>query len=151
MSVAALSGNDIFIVNNQIIRDLAVGTVLELTFPNEKAGIKVGKNGNAIYGQNQSGRIAEVKAILVRGSSDDIFLSSQLAKQDLNFAGTVLLIGSYVKKIGDGKGNITSDKYILSGGIFIKGIPAKTNTEGEAEQSQAEYVIRFAQSDRTLT
>ncbi len=151
MATIAMSGNDVIIINNRLLRDFAVGNVAELTLPNEIANLKTGKNGNSIYGLNNSGRMCELKLLLVRGSSDDVFLNSLLSQQQLNFAGTVLMIGQLIKKIGDGAGNITSDTYNLNGGIFTKQVPAKTNTEGEAEQSLAEYAMKFANSPRTLS
>jgi hypothetical protein len=150
MTTIAMSGNDVIIINNTVITDLGVGNVAELTLPNEIANVKTGKNGNSIYGLNYSGRICDFKLMVIRGSANDGFLNSLLAQQNLNFAGTVLLIGQFIKKIGDGKGNITSDTYNLSGGIFTKQVGAKTNTEGEAEQSQSEYMIKFSNNQRTL-
>ena len=58
-----------------------------------------------------------------------------------NFAGFVLLTGQFVKKLGDGKGNITSDVYNTSGGIFTKQVHATMNVEGDTNQSVAEYEI----------
>ena len=151
MGVIAMSGNDVWILNNRSIFDFAVGNVSELTLPNNIADVKTGKNGNSIYGLNYSGRICEFKAMIVRGSPDDIFLNALLAQQQLNFAGFPLIFGQFIKKIGDGRGNITSDTYNLNGGIFLKSVPAKTNTEGEPEQSVAEYHLKFANNPRTLS
>lgn len=151
MGSVALSGSDTININNQVLADLADGNCVELSFPNDIANVKTGKNGNSIYGLNESGKQCEVKVRVLRGSTDDKFLNNLLAQQNANFAGTVLLIGQFIKKIGDGLGNITSDTYIMSGGVFTKQVEGKTNVEGETEQSVAVYTIRFSNAPRVLT
>lgn len=151
MSTIALSGADTININNTILTDLADGNSIEMTFPNDIANVKTGKNGNSIYGLNESGKQCETKVRVVRGGATDKFLNNLLAQQQANFAGTVLLIGQFIKKIGDGQGNITSDTYIMSGGVFTKIPEAKTNVEGETEQSVAIYTIKWSNAPRVLT
>src|ERR1017187_5166086 len=151
MGAVALSGQDTIILNSQVLVGLADANFVELTFPNDIANVKTGKNGNSIYGFNESGKQCEVKIRVLRGSTDDKFLNNLLTQQQLNFAGTVLLIGQFIKKIGDGAGNITSDTYIMSGGVFTKIPEAKSNAEGETEQSLAIYTIKFTNAPRVLT
>ena len=151
MATVAMSGSDSIQINNTILTDLADGDCIVLEFPNEIASVKTGKNGNAIYGLNESGKQATVRIRLIRGSADDKFMNNLLAQQQANFAGTVLLIGEFAKLIGDGKGNITNDIYITSGGVFTKQVMGKTNVEGDSTQSVAEYEIRFSNSPRALT
>lgn len=146
----ALSGNDTVMINNRIFKDLADGDCAALTFPNDIAQLKTGKNGNAIYGLNESGRQAEFKLRLVRGSADDKFMNNLLVQQQADFAGTILMFGQFVKKLGDGAGNITSDTYIVSGGVFNKEVEAKTNVEGDTEQSVAIYMIKFSNAPRAI-
>lgn len=151
MPTIALSGSDTIVLNNQPIVDLADGNCVELTFPNDIANVKTGKNGNSIYGLNETGKQCEVKLRVIRASADDKFLNGLLAQQQANFAGTVLMIGQFIKKIGDGQGNIASDTYILSGGIFSKQIEGKNNVEGEAEQSVAMYTLKFSNAPRVIS
>lgn len=151
MSSVALSGNDTVVINNRPLSDFADGTCAELTYPTDIANVKTGKNGNAVFGLNESGKQAELKLRVIRGSGDDKFLLNLLSQQQANFAGTVLLIGQFIKKLGDGLGNITSDTYITSGGVFTKQIEGKTNVEGETDQSVAMYMIRFSSAVRVLT
>lgn len=146
-----MSGNDTINLNNRIFSDLADGSCVELTFPNDIANVKTGKNGNSIYGLNESGKQCEVKVRVVRGSSDDKFLNGLLAQQQLNFAGMVLLVGQFIKKLGDGRGNILSDTYVMSGGVFTKQVEAKSNVEGETEQSISIYTLKFSNAPRALT
>lgn len=151
MTTVALSGSDTISINNRVLSDLADGNSVELTYPNEIANVKTGKNGNSIYGLNESGRQSEAKIRLIRGSSDDRYMNNLLSQQQANFAGTVLLNGQFIKKIGDGKGNVSSDTYVSSGGIFTKLVEAKTNADGETEQSVAIYTIKFANTPRAIT
>lgn len=151
MPTIAMSGNDTINLNNRIFSDLADGSCVELTFPNDIANVKTGKNGNSIYGLNESGKQCEVKVRVVRGSSDDKFLNGLLAQQQLNFAGMVLLVGQFIKKLGDGRGNILSDTYVMSGGVFTKQVEAKSNVEGETEQSISIYTLKFSNAPRALT
>lgn len=151
MSTIALSGNDTVNLNNRVFTDFADGNCVELTFPNDIANVKTGKNGNSIYGLNASGKQAEMKMRIIRGSSDDKFLNNLLAQQQANFEGTVLLQGTFIKKLGDGLGNVASDTYIMSGGIFVKIPEAKSNVEGETEQSIAIYTIKFSNAPRVIT
>lgn len=151
MSTVAMSGADTIMINNRILSDLADGDCVDITFPNDIAQVKTGKNGNSIYGLNESGKQAEAKLRVIRGSGDDKFLNNLLQQQQVNYAGTVLAIGEFIKKIGDGAGNITSDTYILSGGIFNKQVEGKMNVEGNTDQSIAIYSLKFSNSPRVLT
>jgi hypothetical protein len=151
MSSVALSGSDVVNINNRIFNDLPDADCFVLTFPNAISQTKTGKNGNSIYGLNESGRQCEAVVRVLRGSADDKYLLNLLTQQQSNFAGTVLLIGEFVKQIGDGAGNIASDTYILSGGVFDKQVEAKMNTEGDTEQSIATYHMKFTNSPRVLT
>lgn len=151
MSTVALSGNDVVMINDRIFADLADGDAAVLSFPNDIANVKTGKNGNSIYGLNESGKQCELVVRIIRGSSDDKFMNGLLTQQQANFAGTVLMVGELIKKIGDGVGNQQFDTYILSGGVFTKQIPAKSNVEGDTEQSVAVYTMKFSLAPRVIT
>ena len=151
MSQVAMSGQDTVTINNHLFTGLADQNYLELTFPNEIVNVKTGKNGNSIYGFNETGKQCEVKIRVLRNSADDAFLNGLLQQQQANFPGMVLLQGQFVKKVGDGQGNITSDTYILSGGVFVKQVEGKSNAEGDVEQSLALYHMKFTNAPRVLT
>ena len=151
MSQVALSGQDTVIINNYVFTGLADENYVDLTFPNDIANVKTGKNGNSIYGFNATGKQCEVKIRVLRGSADDQFLNGLLASQQLQFAATILMTGQFIKKIGDGQGNITSDTYIMSGGVFTKIPEAKANSSGDTEQSLAIYTLKFTNAPRVLT
>ena len=151
MSTVAMSGQDTIMINNRILADLGVGDCVALTYPNEIANVKTGKNGNSIYGFNASGKQCDVILSVVRGSKDDKFLNNLLSQQQNNFAGTVLMIGEFTKQLGDGTGKISNDTYILSGGIFTKAIEGKSNVEGDTEQSLCHYHMKFSNAPRVIT
>lgn len=151
MSTVAMSGLDTIKINNRILADLADADAVALTFPNEIASVKTGKNGNSLFSANETGRQAEVAIRVVRGSSDDKFLNNLLSQQIANFAGFILMTGEFVKRIGDGLGSVASDTYINSGGVFSKQVEAKSNAEGDSEQSVSIYTIKFSNSPRVIT
>lgn len=151
MPTIALSGADTINLNNRVLTDLADGNCVELTYPTEIANVKTGKNGNSIYGLNESGKQAELSIRVIRGSNDDKWLNNLLAQQQANFAGTVLLVGQFIKKLGDGAGNVASDTYIASGGVFTKGVEAKSNVDGETDQSISVYKMKFSNAPRVIS
>lgn len=150
MSVVSLSGNDVLKINERILADFASDDIATLTFPNDLAALKTGKNGNTIYASNETGKQAELVLKVIRGSSDDKYLSNLLNSQKLNFANFILMTGEMIKRIGDGTGKIISDTYILSGGVFKKEVEAKSNVSGDVEQSISTYNMMFAIAPRAL-
>jgi hypothetical protein len=150
MNVVAMSGNDTIVLNGRVLNDLADGNCIELTYNSDIAAVKTGKNGNSVYALNETGNNADVKVVIVRGSDDDKFLLNLLNNQQNNFAGTILLVGQFVKKVGDGSGNITNDVYNLSGGIFKKQTSGMFNVEGETKQATVEYEMVFSNAPRAL-
>lgn len=151
MNGISLTGNDTITINNRVISDLANGDCAMLTFPNDSSEIETGKNGNAVYGLNESGKRGDLVLRVLRGSADDKYLNNLYSQQQANFSGFVLMFGEVIKKVGDGKGNITNDTYICSGGVFGKGVEAKTNVQGDVEQSVSIWTIKYAQAIRALT
>lgn len=150
MAAVALSGSDTIKINNKILADFADGDVAVLNFPNELANVKTGKNGNSIYSFNETGRQCELVLRVIRGSADDKFMQSLLSSMKANFSSFILMTGEFIKKVGDGAGNLTNDTYVMSGGIFTKDIEAKSNTEGDAAQSVVVYTMKFANGPRAI-
>lgn len=151
MSTVAMTGSDTININNHVFNDLATGTCVELTYPDKIAKMKVGKNGNTIYALNETGKRAELTVRVIRGSNDDKFMLNLLTQQQANFAGFPLMPGEFIKKIGDGKGNIASDTYILGGGIFEEQPKALMNVEGDENQSMTEYKLGFSNVPRAIS
>lgn len=150
-NAVSLTGQDTVIVSDRVLTDFADQDCGMLEFENDLATVKTGKNGNSIYAQNTPGNQAKLTLRLLRGSGDDKFMNGLLQAQQANFSGMVLLTGEFNKKVGDGRGNITTDSYLTYGGIFTKIPGAKTNAEGDTEQSVAIYTVTFSNGVRAIT
>lgn len=150
MPTSALSGSDTITINNRVLQDFADQNVGDLSFPNNVAVLKTGKNLNTLYAQNTTGYQANLKLRLLRGGADDQFMLGLYNNYQINPAGFILLTGSIVKVIGDGKGNIQNDTYTLVGGIFIKAQPVISNPEGNTEQNITMYEMMFSNAPRSI-
>lgn len=151
METVTLSGQDTVKINDRILNDLADGDAVMIEFPNDIAAVKVGKNGNALFSLNESGKQGDVTLRVMRGSSDDKFIQNLLSAQQLDFASFNLMSGEFTKRLGDGAGNITLDNYIMSGGIHSKPVAGKSNVEGDTGQGVSEYKLKFSKALRVLT
>jgi hypothetical protein len=151
MAVVSMSGDDTIILNNRVLKDFGDGDVIKVTFETDIANVKTGKNGNSIFGLNTTGQQATVELRLIRGASDDVFLNSLQAQQTNNFSGFALIYGQFIKKIGNGAGKIAKDTYILQGGVFVRPVDGVSNVEGNTDQSQSIYRLKFSGATRTVT
>jgi hypothetical protein len=143
MGSVSLSGTDVIQINGRILTDLGEGNPVEVTFPNDQAVMKVGKNGNVIYAFNASGQVVEAKIRILLGTADDQFLNSLLQTMINDFSGFILMTGQFSKRVGDGQGTFNTKVYQMGGGIFKKTPDAKTAAEGDTDQSIAEYHLMF--------
>ena len=150
MATQSLTGSDTISIDGIPLIDLGDGDVGSLTYPNELVGVKTGKNGNSIFALNETGDQADLVLRVLRGSKDDKTLNSRLVSMKADFAGFVTITGQVIKKVGDGKGNVTNDIYDLSGGVFSKRVETISNVEGNTDQSLAIYNIKFTNSPRSL-
>ena len=150
MPTVSLSGNDTVLLGNRVFTDVADGDYFTFTFPNELAAVKTGKNGNSIFALNATGKQAEATLRLIRRSSDDKFMDALLQQQLNDFAGFSLLLGVFVKRAGDGQGNVTNDTYRMAGGMFSHQVDAKSNAEGDTDQSVSVYRLRFTNAERAI-
>lgn len=150
MNSVALTGNDTIILNSRSLTDLSDQDTCSLTFNNNIMEVKTGKNGNSIYTVNSTGENVEVMLRVIRGSNDDKFLNNLLNVQKQSPQTFILMTGEFIKKIGDGQGNVTKDTYLLSGGVFSKNIDAKENVEGDTESAVSVYALMFSKAPRNL-
>lgn len=143
MAGVSLSGSDVVQINTTVLQNLADNDAAVITFPNDLANVKTGKNGNTVYAANEMGKNADVVLRILLGSDDDKFLTA--LKQDIlnNFSGATLLTGIFAKRVGNGQGTLNTKVYQASGGLFLRHEDAKTNAEGDTEQSVAIYRLRF--------
>ncbi len=126
------------------------GDNAELTFPNDLTTVKTGKNGNSIYALNSPGVQSQLVLRILRGTPDHKYLLSLQTAYLANPPGFVLLNSKIVKRIGDGRGGISSDVYNLSGGVPTK-IPGTTsNVGGDENQAIAVFTFMFTGSGETI-
>jgi len=150
MTQKSLTGKDTIIINERVLVDFADGDVVNLSFPNELMAVKTGKNGNSIYAYNESGKQVDVELRVLTGSDDDKFLNSLLRKMKQDPALFILLTGEFVKRVGDGSGNINNIKYTMDGGVFSQDVDSKENVEGDTEQAIAIYRLKFTNAPRSI-
>lgn len=149
MSVS-LTGNDTAIIDGRILNDLADGDTVSLDFPNNLVEAKVGKNGNTLYAFNSTGRTVTATIRVIRGSADDKYLNGRQVEYIRDSAAFVLLEGEFIKRAGDGAGNVVNDIYRLRGGVVQKLPNTKESVEGDTEQSVTIWQILFANTDRVI-
>lgn len=145
----ALTGADVVILNDIPLKDFADGDIGTLEFGNDLFALQTGKNGNSIFAYDEAGRNATLTVRLLMSSNDDKRLNGLVPEHE-NFAGTVLLNGSVVKMIGDGTGKISYNTYLLKGGLIQKKPNMTSNVNGETSQAVVEYVIQFADAERSI-
>lgn len=151
MGSVALTGKDTIILDTgRVLNDLADGDTCVLDFPNNLVEAKAGKNGNMIYAFNASGKLVNVTIRVLRGTADDKYLNSRLQEYVNDPASFVLVAAEFIKRVGDGAGNITSEVYQMDGGCFQKMPGGKENVAGDTEQAVATYALTFANSNRSL-
>lgn len=148
--IFTVTGNDTLTLNGHVFNDLATDDVTTIAFPNQLQTRKTGKNGNTIYAQNAQGLNADLTLRLMRGSADDQFMQGLINTAPTDYPSTELLSGTFVKRLGDGQGNVTSDTYRLAGGVISKIPDAKENVSGDTMQAETVYQVIFASGSRNL-
>lgn len=149
MPVYALTGNDTIQIGDRVLRNFGDGDVAKISFPNDLVAVKTGKNGNSVFNLISSGQQSDVELRVLRGSPDDAYLNGQLAQMRADLPSYNVLPGYFVKRIGDGQGNITFDSYLMAGGVFTKMVEASENTEGATDPALAIYHLKFANTKRS--
>ena len=122
----------------------------DVTFPNDLGAVKAGKNGNTIYAKNEMGRVAEVVLRILLGGTDDKYLNGRLQQWITDPSTFTLLTGMFVKRVGDGQGNIESKIYNMTGGFFKRQVDAKTSAESDTEQSVAIWRITYGNAQVSI-
>lgn len=143
MSDVSLTGQDTVQIDGIIFSTLADGIPFDIVFPEDLGAVKIGKNGNAIYAKNEQGRKADVTLRVLLGAVDDKYLTGRIQEWIDDPSTFTLLTGMFVKRVGDGQGNIESKIYNMSGGFFKRQVDAKTSAESDTDQSVAIYRITF--------
>lgn len=147
----SLTGGDLIIVKDRQLSDFGDGDVVSFDLPNNIADGKRGKNGNAIIAFNSTGQTTTATIRILKGSPDDKFFNQEMNIYLRDKASYVLMSGEFIKKSGDGEGNVVNDILTMSGG-FVQKIPnMKDNVEGDTEQGVSVYQIMFMNVNRSLS
>ena len=150
MAVLRLVGSDTITINGVLVTDLPHGEVAKLTYNSDLVAVKTGKSGNAIFAKNEVGNQATLELKLLRGSSDDKLLNTQVTLYNSAPTTYILMSGTVVKKLGNGAGAVDSDTYVLTAGAITKRPEVASNVEGDIEQAVSVYTIQFAYATRSL-
>lgn len=146
----ALTGDDTFILNDVVLNDLTDGSVVNITYSNDRIGISTGKNDNTVFSDNRQGGNASAELRVLRGSATDKFLNGLSVQQERDMVAFPVMNGSFSKRVGDGLGNISYDTFTLLGGMFQTFTDVQENNNGDTEQGSAVYTITFAKVQRGI-
>jgi len=146
----SLTGKDTHLINGRVLADFGDGDIGNIDFPNNLVEGKVGKNGNVIYALNSTGKTCTYTIRVLLGSDDDKFFNSEMNRYLQDPASYTLMDGEFIKRVGDGQGNVNNVIYILDGGIIQKMPNVKENVEGDTEQTLSVWQIMFANTDRAI-
>lgn len=146
----AITGDDSFLLNARLLDDLTDGSVVTISYDNERVGLSTGKNGTTVFADNRQGTNATAELRVLIGSKTDKFLSGLSIEQENDTIGFTLLNGVFSKRIGDGNGNIQYVRYSMQGGMFSKFPDTQENNTGDTEQGTTVYTLKFANVSRTI-
>jgi hypothetical protein len=150
MGLFNVTSDDTLTLYDRVFNDLSMDDVTTITFPNEVVMTKTGKNENTIFARNSVGNNAVLVLRLMRGSNDDQFLQAKIADAQKDFVAQTLAKGQFVKRLGDGEGNVVNDVYTLLGGVITRNVDGKENVSGDVVQAESVYTITFASAQRSI-
>jgi len=150
MGTSSLTGNDTVTINGRNLTDFGDGDILDITFPNELVAVKKGKNQNSIFAYSEDGTLVNVSIRLIRSSPDDKFINSLRITMKQDFSAFSLITADFVKRVGDGLGNVSREIYALTGGVFAKESDTKSNTSGDTDQAVSIYNFTFTNGEKTI-
>lgn len=146
----SLTGKDVICLNGRVIHDFASGDIAKLSFDDDLVKVQAAKDGNIIYALNENGKMAKLELLLLLGSADDRYLNSLIASQNSDLSAFILIAGSFVKRVGDGQGNVKNVIYNTLGGVITRYPGASSNTTGATEQSVASWSLHFGNNTRAI-
>lgn len=144
MTTYTITGDDTLTLSDRVFTDFATDDYSAITFDSNLTEIKTGKNQNTIFAKNETGNNATLNLRLIKGSSDDRFMEGIIAADERDYVGSGLINGSFVKRLGDGGGNIVREVATLLGGKIQRKVPTKGNSSGDTEQGVSVYILIFA-------
>jgi hypothetical protein len=146
----ALTGADTIAVDGVPMNNFGPGDVMTGEFPNDVSTVEIGKNGNVVAALNAQGQKFEVVLRTLRGSPEDIYLTTREAQFLSDPASFSTYTGNFVKRVGNGSGRVAFDTYIAAFGLPKKLPGLKENVSGDVSQAVAEHSITFGQALRAI-
>lgn len=150
MATFTITSDDTLSLYDRVFSDFADGDTSSVAFPNNFVEAKTGKNKNTIFAKNEAGNNATLTLRLIRGSSDDEFMQRQIAAMEQDFVTTLLATGEFVKRLGDGQGNVKRDVYTMLGGMVQRKPDGRENVDGAIDQGIVTYIVVFANVSRSI-
>jgi hypothetical protein len=148
--IAAVAGTDVLIINGVVITGHADGDAIKIEPQGPISQYKISKDGNTIIALQNTGLLCKLTVRLVRACADDVTLNGLLQQWIQSPSTFPLLAGSYVKNVGDGKGNTTNEIYVISGGTFEMIPGGHSSMDGSTEQSVTVYTFWFRNDARLM-
>lgn len=146
----SINGSDTIQINGRLLTNFFDKDYGMLTFPNELANFKIGKDGNAAINFMPSGLVGELTLRILVGTYDDQFVNS-IQLDFVNDAPSFILAdGQVIKRSGRGDGSIRNVVYNLTGGVPIVIPEERSNADGDEEQAVAVWKFRFALASRQI-
>ena len=143
MATSTVTGGGTLTLFDRIFNDFGNGDTVSITFPNDLIAVNTGKNGNAIYSKSEQGSVADMVVRILSGSSDDRFLQGKLSEMEQDLPSFGLVEGEFVKRLGDGQGNVINETFTLKGGVFLRNVDGRENVDGDTDQAITVYNLRF--------
>jgi len=149
LGTLSLTGADTIYFGTRLITDFSAGEVAKLTYANDLATVKTGKNGNTIYAYNSSSSQSSLDIKVIKGSDDDSVLQGRVQAYKYDPVGYKVDEVSITKSYGDGGKKVTNEKFQLQAGIPTKQVDATVNVDGDTDQAIAVYTWTFANTVRS--
>jgi len=149
MGTLSLTGADSIYFGSRLLTSFSAGEVAKLTYANDLATVKTGKNGNTIYAYNASSSQSSLEIKIIKGSDDDAYLQERIQGYRSNPVGYIVDLVNITKSYGDGGGRVTNEQFLLQAGIPTKQVEATVNVEGDTDQAIAVYTWTFANTLRS--
>lgn len=136
------SANTTVTINGRVFTDLAQGDAVKIEFPNEKSSKTKGINKSSVIKKRMDGDEANVTIMVLKASTDDVYLNSILNQDDL-----VVLNGS-VKTNFTRDGVDGVDSYSLQNGTVVSH-PSDTKNNVDGDEI-VEYILNFVAAIRMI-
>lgn len=134
-----------------VLTDFADNTVAELTAPNNLSTTSTGYNGNSLGAHNEPGRQRELTLRLVKASGDDKRFNENYnlwKNRDFRFKPLTM---RFTKNVAHSDGSVTRDTVECYFGLPGAQPVQTTDVAGSTDQVVSVYMLRFGNSERSLS